>query len=162
MIDDASLGFLRTAARILKNLDQDILDVLRRVPPETQVDVGQTLSDIHRNAAKVLETVKETLRAQARLRMSETCGSVVLRGHTTRCVVHFPRPSVRLRKGADIESLRQLLGDRFGLFFQTTYNPTPDFLDQVEGLTEDDIAEITRAVDMSSTPRVTFEDGKCE
>ena len=158
MIDSQSLSALRAMLQVVKGLEHDLPKMVAQLPTETQVEIGHVLSALSKSSKKGLGAVKKSLRENARQRLTAQYGTETLRSKSVRAIVHFPRPSVVLRKEADIEALRLTLGKMFPVFFETVYVPTRDFREHLEDL--EDAGTLLDAVDMpEKTPRVKFEEG---
>ena len=160
MIDPQSLSILRATLQALQGLERDLEKMASSLPVKGRVELGYLLSGLNRHSGRALEALKLSLREVARQQLKDQYGTQILKGASqSRAAVHFPRPQVKLRKGADMKVLQAHLGDQFPVFFRTIYTPTPDFTDHLGDLKDvKDKAALLEAVDIpESTPRVTFE-----
>lgn len=130
---------------------------------EDQVSIGQRLWSISRSALAALEPLKGSLRDEAVRRQRSTPGTVQFDandGYGSRCRVSIPAPCLEIRKGADVEALKTLLGDRFHYLFKTqvSYKLQDDFKEQVKEVPASVARPLLDAVDMApGTPKVFFE-----
>ncbi len=125
-----------------------------------QVEVGQLLWRIARAAQESLDPIKDSLRQEALHRQRGRPGRQFLSGRsrTSRCTVVVPQPEVKLRAGADVDALRQALGNDFLSFFTLVVAPRREFAERAEERPEL-VQVLAKAVDtVSEKPRVSFND----
>jgi hypothetical protein len=105
---------LRTFNRVLHTLTQAATSQSRAV----RVEIGSVLYMMERGAHQALVKLKETLQAEA---LQENPGNLTWRGSGRgQANINVPQPQLRIRKGADLEALRALLGDTFTEHFEVT------------------------------------------
>jgi hypothetical protein len=125
-----------------------------------QVEVGQLLWRITRQARRALEPVKDSLRDEALQRRRGVSGRQFLHGRqsNSRCTVRIPQPRVVLREGVTLQQVRETLGDKFSLLFEESAVPRSTFAEEA-GQHPELLQALTVLVDTKSDPpRVTFED----
>lgn len=151
----------------IRHLREDMAGLLVQLRPEDLsegetpdlVTLGWELWRIIDVAHKTIEPVKQVVRLRA-----EATGK---RGHVnftgsyrTTCQVTVPDPVPKLRKDADLDDLRRVLGDKFGDLFaeQVQVQPRPKFETLVAALTPEEREAVLNAVDLAAgTSRVSFE-----
>lgn len=127
-----------------------------------QVELAFFLWRMVNEAQEVLDGIKDHhLRPVAVKRAGGQPGQEILSGTgTAECQVNIPEPSYRIKKGSDLEALRQALGPRFEEFFQENLNVQPrrEAGNLVAQLTDDDLRSLllNSLVEFIGTPRVTL------
>ena len=94
---------------------------------DRQVELAFFLWKMINEASKVLDTIKEAhLRPAALKQAKGSPGPQILTGSGySECEVRIPEPTYRLKKGADLNTIRSVLGDRYIKFFQENLNVEP-------------------------------------
>ena len=137
-------------------------DNLPDISIEDQVALGQKLWNLSRKAMAALEPLKGCIRDEAVLRQKGTPGTVQFDARDgSRCRVVLSTPTLEIRKGADMESIKSLMKGQFHYLFKTTvsYRPRMDFKDQVGNVNPKAQQAVLDAVDIvPGTPKVFFED----
>lgn len=152
---------LRDLAAQLYELLEDVkaLDV-KGLEPEEIVDLGQVLWDLSTKNSKALDPIKAALRKVAKERWGTDPGPRYFIGYQgSECVVTVPNPSLKVRPGADMERLRQQVGDiSFRDHFDIAYKPRKSFRDRVASCSDQTRRRDLLAVvdEMEGTPRVSF------
>lgn len=121
--------------RGLSDIERILRELTRGIDVATtadRVDAGQNLQSILSNTKKVLDKVKDSLRADASGKFNGST-TTVLEGTTSIATVSAPEPIIRLSKNADVASLRAALGDDFGDYFQEQHliQPRPEALPRI-------------------------------
>lgn len=121
--------------RGLSDIERILRDLTRGIDSAStsdRVDAGQTLQSILSSTKKVLDRVKDSLRADATGKFNGLA-SIALEGTTAVATVSAPEPITRLSKNADVASLRAALGDDFGDYFQEQHliHPRPEALPRI-------------------------------
>jgi hypothetical protein len=152
---------LRSAAEQLAGLIDEVngLDC-PELEPEELTDVGQVLWEMNAGLNKSLKPIKEALRKTAVERWGHDPGPRHFTGYQgSESVVTVPNPTLKVRPGADMEKLRQAIGEvAFGDHFDTSYKPRKSFRNRVAACS-DQIrqASLLGVVDeVEGTPRVSF------
>lgn len=134
----------------------------RNISLKEWVGIGQKLMVLVNESAKAVGFIKDMLRKEAAARADGKPGSHYFPGiDGSQCIVNIPTPVLQMKKDADIDSLRRLLGDKFDLFFETvvTYRPRKEFYLKTAACNEKEVQAIVDAVDLvDGTPRVMFKD----
>ncbi len=147
----------------INRLADQVRILLPRMNVETQVEVGQKLWVMSRKITTALEEVKMHLRDEALKQQNGTSGVIRFNAPDgSKCKVSFPIPCLEIRKGVDMLTVKNLLGDQFPVYFKTTvtYKPQNDFRDTIEEISDPAIRQtVLDAVDViPATPKVFFED----
>jgi len=147
----------------LIRLFEDLLDQdLSAADTAELVDIGQCLWGLADTANQSLVTVKARLRVLALARGDGAPGPRRFAGRDGEetCLVTVPSRRVVLRKGTDIDRLRDLLGDQFDVYFdrKVKYAPRKDFQSRIVEMDDKALAaQLLDAVDVEDgTPRVSF------
>ena len=143
---------------------QDLLEQLETsldsASTEDLVQIGDFLWRLVNRANEVMSPIKKALRDEANEQMASGSGSIHIRGHDhTTCMVTVPKPSLRIKKGADLVSLKAALKERFEDLFQseTKYKPKPDIEEACLALPENLRDSVMNTLDLiENTPRVSF------
>lgn len=123
---------------------------------QSLVEMGQRLWWVVKRANKILDGIKVRFRNEAQhghARFDAPDGS--------HCLVIPHSAGVTLRKDADIEQVKKILGDRFDLFFEevVTYKPRKDFTSRVASCPVSEQKLVMHVIDIADrTPRVVFKD----
>lgn len=158
----AKVQWLASAKQALTHLGQvegveTFLDQLDRTE---LVALGQRLWWLNKRANKVLDGIKIRLRDEAAAQGgSGTCRFDSPDG--SHCLIIPHASSLGLRKDADIEAVKTLLGPRWRDFFDEviTYKPRKDFQNRTAACTPAEQAALLGVIDLSDrTPRVVFKD----
>ena len=132
---------------------------------DRQVEIAMFLWNMIGAASNVLADIKgQHLRPAALKSSSGLPGQQVLIGSAgSECVVHIPEPSYRLKKEADLDHLRDLLGIRFLEFFteKLTVTPRREAGNLVARLRNPATKQalLNALVEIPGTPRVTLRQG---
>lgn len=150
----------QTAATVL--LDQ-IKNLEAMVPGKTlneKVEIGSILWDLGAAIEKALDGIKKEVRSEAVTRLKGAPGVETLTGtYAGTCAVTIPKPSTRVVKGADMASVKAVLGSDFSLFFEevTTYKPRNEFTERFTDLDAVEQQVLLKSVEQKeNTPRVSF------
>jgi hypothetical protein len=143
---------------------QDLLSQLEKTldtaSTEDLVQIGDFLWRLVSRANEVMSPIKIALRDEAYEQMASGSGSVQICGHEhTTCMVTVPKPSLRIKKGADLVSLKAALKERFDDLFlkEVKYKPKPDIEEACISLPEDLRDSVMNTLDhIENTPRVSF------
>jgi len=143
-------------------LAEAIRAVLPQMDIEAQVEVGQKLWEISRQATAALDPIKGALRDEAVKQRGGVSGPIQFDSPDgSRCTVSIPAPSLGVRKGADMGFLKALLGAQFDALFETVvvYKPKSDIRTKTALLSDPHQQAILEAVDVNpGTPKVFFRD----
>lgn len=112
----------------LDDLFEESADAMAGGDPETIAGVALDLARCNSAILDRLEPMKVKLREHARVLVEDSPGTSTIRipgdmgGMVT---VTFPAEQLKVAKGADIDGLKEVMGDGFGDFFdtKTTYKP---------------------------------------
>ena len=143
---------------------QDLLEQLERsletASVEDVVQIGDFLWRLVNRANEVMSPIKEALREEAHNQMGPRPGSLQIYGHEkTACMVTVPKPSIRLKKGADLVHLQSVLGEHFEDIFtrEVKYKPKPDIEETCLTLPDTLRDSVMKVLDhVENTPRVSF------
>lgn len=127
---------------------------------DDQISIGHLLVSLAKTADKALDPIKVSMRNEA-LKRGGSPGTVHLHSaHGANCTVSIPKPSLNVRKDADMDRLRALLGAKFDSYFETlmVFKPRPGFADRTASCTDPSERDaVIEAVKMDEgTPRVSF------
>ena len=144
----------------IRTLLEDLERALETASVEDTVQIGDFLWRFVNRANEVMSPIKETLREEAYNQMGPRSGSFQIHGHEkTSCMVTVPKPSIRIKKGADFEGLKEALGEHFEKVFakEVKYKPKPNIEEVCLALPDalrDSVMNVLDHVD--NTPRVSF------
>jgi len=108
---------LRTFNKVLRTLTKAVT----AQPRDVRIEIGSALYMMERGAHQALIKVKETLQTEA---LRGEPGNLTWMGSGRgRVDINVLQPHLRIRKGANLEAVRDLLGDTFTDHFEvvTTY-----------------------------------------
>lgn len=146
--------------RDIEDLRRSIPQLLQTLPQVQAVDLGHKIDSIIKEAEKALEPIKGVLREKAIQAHGGDPGAEHFDGSDgCRCTVSIPKPATVVRKDADMDSLKRILGTEFDRFFETfvSYKPRDTFGSRVAGASTDHQNAVLEAVDVKEgTPRVFF------
>lgn len=155
-------------ARSLQEHAEKVFELLEHVgkldtdtmEPEEIVDLGQILWDLSSRASKTLGPLKTRLRKIAVERWGPEPGARLFTGYQgSECVVTVPAPILRIRPGADMEALKNRLGDvLFRDYFDIKYAPKRNFTRRVTACSDPERQkDLLATIDQGNgTPRVSF------
>jgi hypothetical protein len=151
----------RVAHQVLLDGLDNIKASLEGATIERKVEVGSVLWELTDRLKEVLDGIKSDVRRVAVKDLGGQTGSTRLDGDDMGSAnVTIPSASLRVPKGKDIESIKQVLGSRFPFFFEetVTYKPHKEFesrVEQVQDALEQKV--LFDAVERQElTPRVSF------
>jgi len=151
----------QTAANVLLDQIKNLEAMIPGKPLNEKVEIGSILWDLGAAIDKALDGIKKEVRTEAVARLKGSPGIETLPGtYAGTCAVTIPKPSTRVVKGADMASVKSVLGSDFSLFFEevTTYKPRSEFTERVTEMTDADQQQILlKSVEQKeNTPRVSF------
>ena len=125
-----------------------------------KVEIGAILWSFIERAGKAMDPIKEALREET-IAETQGEGSKTFQGLNpeSSCTVRVPRPTLKISKMADMDAMKQTLGNRFDKLFSTStsYKPMKDFEDKVFMLGEDEVNLVMGIIErVENTPRVSF------
>jgi len=139
---------------LLKQLE----DSLEGAALEELVQIGDFLWHFVNKANSVMGPIKLALRDEACDQI--TTGRLQIDGHGgTSCTVTIPKPSLRIKKGADLVALKALLNEKFEEVFEkeTKYKPKSNIEEVCLSLPEELRDSVLGVLDShENTPRVSF------
>jgi len=151
----------RVAHQVLLDGLDNIKKSMENASVERKVEVGSVLWELGDRVKEVLDDIKSDVRKAAVNELGGQVGNTTLDGDDMgSATVTIPSASLKIPKGKDIDSIKQVLGSRFGFFFEevTTYKPHKEFEDRVEQV-QDPLEQkvLLDAVERHElTPRVSF------
>jgi len=126
-------------AQDIERLGVQLKARLDTMDPEALVMFGHKLWLLSRKATAAWDILKEALReAGVDLAKGVPGPQVIEARDGSQCTVILPEPRLLLRKGADIDALKALLGDDFDAMFEqtTTHKPRGDLRGKVASLAD--------------------------
>lgn len=131
-------------------------------PLETRIAAGARLWDFINQARSVLETLKESLRAEAVNRLGGVPGQTIIEGTgLSRASVTVPPSRFQIVKGADMKSLKLSLGPPiFSSIFSETaqFEVRPQAIQEIGNLSPTAQAATMKAIEqVELKPRVSFQ-----
>jgi|SaaInlStandDraft_3_1057020.scaffolds.fasta_scaffold00861_8 hypothetical protein len=151
---------LITVIRTIEDLRRALPSLLTAMPDEEAVALGHKLAGISKEAGEALEPIKGKLRELAVQARAGDPGAEHFDGNDgSRCTVSIPKPNTVVRKDADMDGLKGILGDDFDRFFDTvvTYKARDTLATRVAGADQAKRDAVLEAVDVKEgTPRVYF------
>lgn len=151
----------RVAHQVLLDGLDNIKKSMENAPIERKVEVGSVLWELGDRVKEVLDAIKADVRKAAVSGLGGQIGNITINGDDMgSATVTIPSASLKVPKSKDIESIKQVLGSRFGFFFEevTTFKPHKEFEDRVEKI-KDPLEQkvLLDAVERQElTPRVSF------
>lgn len=151
--------------RIVQEIEKvsgDIRSQISQFDTQTKATLGHKLWAVSRKTLPSLDLIKTYLRDEAVQHQKGVPGTVQFyTSDGSSCSVSLPHPSLEVRKDADIESIRKILGPRFECFFKTNviYKPREDFSEQIKSLDPATQQALLGIIDIvPNTPKVFFGD----
>ena len=149
---------IKQAHTQINDLLKQLEGALEGATIEEVVQIGDFLWRFVNKANSVMGPIKLALREEACEQI--TTGSFQINGHGgTACTVTIPKPSLRIKKGADLVALKALLNEKFEEIFEkeTKYKPKPNIEETCLSLPEDLRDSVLGVLDShENTPRVSF------
>jgi hypothetical protein len=150
----------RTVCDSLLAQIESLKSQLATVATEDKVEIGSVLWAVGDAISDTLNGLKKELRTEAASQFGGT-GTASFDGTDLGTAsVNFPKASLRVPKGKDMDTIKSAVGNDFALFFEevTTYKPRAEFDKRVPTLNNPLHQQILlNAVErVEPTPRVSF------
>jgi hypothetical protein len=151
----------KVAHRVLLEALDQVREILETESLSTKTEVGTVLSEIDDSLHKILDSIKEELRAETMKQLDGRVGTHTFLGDDLgEASVLVPNAVLRVPKGKDMEEIRLRLGSQFSLFFEevTTFTPRKEYEERVVAVSDPVQQQILfDAVErVELTPRVSF------
>jgi hypothetical protein len=105
-------------------------EFLSNAQTQQKIEAGSILWEVGDALDKVLSEIKREVRNEALKQISPDQKSVSLRGSDLgQATVNFPKAVLKVPKSTNMEDVKHVLGEDFGLFFEeiVTYKPRKEF-----------------------------------
>jgi hypothetical protein len=155
-------NYTETIKGALAALDGHHPDDMGELELTEQVELGAALWDIINRAGKLIDPIKERLRQEAIEHLNGNEGAHEFVGvNGGKATVLIPKASTKVRKGADMEALKEHMGeDLFDQAFTTTisYKVKPGLSDSATKIAASfEVDSLFNVIEISeNTPRVNF------
>lgn len=153
---------IKNATHIVGDVDRESVDIVPQMSTDDLVAFGQRVWWLNKRLNKTFELVKVRLREIALARAAGVNGPQRLEAlDGSHAIVMIQPEAMTLKKTADMTQVAEILGNKFGLVFETvtTYRPRKDFQEQIQLLDADEAATAMAVIDMTDlTPKVMFKD----